>query len=82
MKLGLMASVTGRQGMLTPPRHLIPPLVYPEVDLCLPYSQNLIYYRTYEIDDCSLFMLFMLLINISMNKKNSLPEMDSVTDVH
>jgi hypothetical protein len=26
--------VTGRQGMLTPPRHLIPPLVYPEVSVC------------------------------------------------
>jgi hypothetical protein len=28
------AGVTGRQGMLTPPRHLIPPLVYLEVCVC------------------------------------------------
>ena len=26
--VGLTADVTGGQGMLTPPRHLIPPLVY------------------------------------------------------
>jgi hypothetical protein len=29
-----MAGVTGRQGMLTPPRHLIPSLVHPEVLVC------------------------------------------------
>jgi hypothetical protein len=34
LELGLMVGVTGRQGMLTPPRHLIPPLVYPEVRVC------------------------------------------------
>ena len=28
---GLTEGVTGQQGMLTPPRHLIPPLVCPEV---------------------------------------------------
>jgi hypothetical protein len=28
------AGVTGRQGMLTPPRHLIPPLLYPEIRVC------------------------------------------------
>jgi hypothetical protein len=33
-EMGQMASVTGRQGMLTPPRHLIQPLVYPEVRIC------------------------------------------------
>jgi hypothetical protein len=49
----LTAGVTGRQEMLTPPRHLIPPLCP-----CLPYSQICISYRTYEIDDCSLSMLF------------------------
>ena len=31
---GLTAGVTGQQGMLTPPRHLIPPLVCPEVRDC------------------------------------------------
>jgi hypothetical protein len=31
---GLTAGVTGRQGKFTPPRHLIPPLVYPEVRVC------------------------------------------------
>jgi hypothetical protein len=33
-ELGLMAGVTGRQEMPTPPRHLIPPLVYLEVCVC------------------------------------------------
>jgi hypothetical protein len=30
----LTEGVTGRQGMFTPPRHLIPPLVCPEVCVC------------------------------------------------
>jgi hypothetical protein len=30
-----LTHVTGRQRMLTPPRHLIPPLVYPEGYICL-----------------------------------------------
>jgi hypothetical protein len=29
--MGLKADVTSRQGILTHPRHLIPPSVYPEV---------------------------------------------------
>jgi hypothetical protein len=31
MKIGLTAGVTGQQGMLTPPWHLISPLIYSEV---------------------------------------------------
>jgi hypothetical protein len=31
LEIGFTADVTGRQGMLTPPWHLIPLLVYPEV---------------------------------------------------
>jgi hypothetical protein len=34
LELGLMVGVTGRQGFLTPPRQLIPPLVYSEVRVC------------------------------------------------
>jgi hypothetical protein len=34
LEIGLTASVTSLQGMLTPSRHLIPPLVYPEVCVC------------------------------------------------
>jgi hypothetical protein len=49
---------TGRQGMLTPPRHLIQPLVYSEVGL--PHSLIRISYRTSEIDDYSLFISFNL----------------------
>jgi hypothetical protein len=30
LEIGLTVGVTGRQGMLTPPRHLIPPLIYSE----------------------------------------------------
>jgi hypothetical protein len=33
LEIGLTAGVTGRQGMLTPPWHLIPPLIYSEVCL-------------------------------------------------
>jgi hypothetical protein len=35
LELGLTARVTGQQGMFTPPMHLIPPLAYPEVRVCL-----------------------------------------------
>jgi hypothetical protein len=56
LELGLIAGVTGRQGMLTPPRHLIPPLVYPEVRVCpIP---KFVLPTGHEIDDCSLFMSF------------------------
>jgi hypothetical protein len=60
MELEIPAGVTGRQGRITPPRHLIPPEVYPEVRF-LPFSQMCISYRTYDIDHCSLFMLFHVL---------------------
>jgi hypothetical protein len=35
MEIGLRAGVTGQQGMLTPLRHLIPPLVFPVVCVSL-----------------------------------------------
>ena len=57
--LGLTAGVTGRQEMLTPPRHWIPPLVYPGVRV-RPISQICILFNSiYEIDHCSLFLPFM-----------------------
>jgi hypothetical protein len=34
LELGLWAGVTGRLGILTPPWHLILPLIYPEVRVC------------------------------------------------
>jgi hypothetical protein len=58
LELGLTEGVTDGQRMLTPPRHLIILLVYPEVWTCLPCSQICIFYKFYEIDYCSLFMLF------------------------
>jgi hypothetical protein len=48
--------VTGPQGVLTPSRHLIKPLVYPDVRVC-PILKFVSPYRTNEIDDCSLFIL-------------------------
>jgi hypothetical protein len=39
LELGLTTGVTDQQGMLTPPRYLIPLLVYPCRGSCLPYSQ-------------------------------------------
>jgi hypothetical protein len=62
LEIRLTADVNSRQGMLTPPRHLIPPLVYLEVRVC-PHSQIYISYRTYEVDDCSLFTSFHLVGN-------------------
>jgi hypothetical protein len=51
-----MAGVTGRQGMLTPPGHLIPPMVDPEVRVCpIP---KFVLPTGHEVDDCSLFMSF------------------------
>ena len=45
--------------MLTPPRHWIPPLVYPGVRV-RPISQICILFNSiYEIDHCSLFLPFM-----------------------
>jgi hypothetical protein len=37
LEIRLTAGVNGRQGMLTPPWHLIPPLIYSEVCVC-PFS--------------------------------------------
>ena len=34
LEMGLMAGVTGRQGMLAPPWHLLPPLMCSEVRVC------------------------------------------------
>jgi hypothetical protein len=55
-----MVGVTGQQGVLTPPRHLIhiwyiQRLVFAHFLICI--SE-----RIYEIDDYSLFMLFHMLI--------------------
>ena len=50
---GLTAGVTVQQGMLTPPRHLIPPLVCPGVCF-LPTLVFCILFRAYEIVQCSL----------------------------
>jgi hypothetical protein len=38
LEFGFMAGVTGRQGMLNPPRHLISPLVFPEVRVSLIFN--------------------------------------------
>jgi hypothetical protein len=59
VEIGLTAGVTGQQGMLTPPWHLIPPLIYSEVRL-RPFSEllNCISYKTYAIDYWSLFLSF------------------------
>jgi hypothetical protein len=43
--MGLTAGVTGGQWMLTPPRHLIPPLVNPRVSLFIPPFSIVVYLR-------------------------------------
>jgi hypothetical protein len=47
-------------GMLTPPRHFITPLVYPEFLVC-PILK--VFPKRLKIDDCSLFMLFHVQVN-------------------
>jgi hypothetical protein len=56
LELWFTAGVTGRQGILTPPGHLISPLVYPQICISI---------RTYEIDDCYLFMQFINMLSFS-----------------
>jgi hypothetical protein len=41
-----MAGATGRQGVLTPPRHLIPPLVFPGVRVSLVFTVGYSIYLT------------------------------------
>jgi hypothetical protein len=68
LELGLTAGVTGRQGMLTPTGHLIPPLVFPGVrvslvfivdcSICLNFllDADFFVYLTWRIDfDCGLY---------------------------
>jgi hypothetical protein len=50
MELGLMAGVIDQQGMLTPPRHLIPPLLYPGVRVSPFISLICISYLYFETD--------------------------------
>ena len=52
----LKAGVTRQQGMLTPPRHLIPLLVYPGVLVC--HAHFLFVFFYYEIDYGSLYFPF------------------------
>ena len=49
----LTAGVSGQQGMLTPPRHLIPFLVYPGVRVC--HALIFVLFLDYEIDYGTLF---------------------------
>jgi hypothetical protein len=56
LELGFTAGVTGRQGILTPPKHPDPTFSIARGP-CLSYSQICITYRACEIDDWSLFML-------------------------
>jgi hypothetical protein len=51
LELGLTVGVTGRQGMLISPRHLIPPVLFPEV---FALFSDLHFLEVYEIDYCSL----------------------------
>jgi hypothetical protein len=73
LEMGLTADVAGWQGVLTPPRHLIPPLVYPKVRVC-PHSLMWISYGTYEIDDCSLCNMYAIWFKIQ-----DLPVIDTRT---
>lgn len=48
--MGLTASVNGQQRIITPPRHIIPPLVFPEVCICPRLIFVLYFCGIYEID--------------------------------
>jgi hypothetical protein len=58
IEMGLTVGVAGRQGMHTPPRHLIPPLLCSGACVCLIF-RICISYGIYETDHCSLYYLFM-----------------------
>jgi hypothetical protein len=51
-EMGLTAGVNGRQWMLTPPGHLILPLICPEVRVYPFISQTCISYLCLETDHC------------------------------
>ena len=57
LQIGLMAGVTGQQGMLTPSWHLIPPLIYTDFRV-RPFSDL---YFLWDLWDnyCSLFLSFL-----------------------
>jgi hypothetical protein len=61
VRYGAQGGWTGRQGMLTPPWHLIPPLIYSEVRVR--HSPICISNGTHEIDYCSLFFVISLPID-------------------
>jgi hypothetical protein len=60
LEMGLTAGVTGRQGMLAPPWHLIPPLIYSEVCLC-PFSDL---YYLWDLWDWLLFVIVIFVISL------------------
>jgi hypothetical protein len=62
LEIGFMAGVTCQQEMLTPPWHLIPSLIYSEVRVRT--FSDLYFLWTYEIDYCSLFLSFHLMIHL------------------
>jgi hypothetical protein len=51
LEIGFTANVIGQQRMLTPPRHLIPPLVFPGIHVCP------ILYFTRDLWDWSLIVI-------------------------
>jgi hypothetical protein len=56
--MGLTAGVTGRQEMLTPPRHLIPPLVFPGVRVSLIFYSECFLLSDLDTDfDCRFSVL-------------------------
>jgi hypothetical protein len=55
---GLTAGTTGQQGMLTPPWHLIPPLIYSEVRV-RPFSD---WYFLLDLRDLLLIVIFVILL--------------------
>jgi hypothetical protein len=65
LETGLTLDVTGRQGILTPPRHMALPLMYPEARPCLTHSLICISNRTYEIYDWSLLMYVIIRVNVA-----------------
>jgi hypothetical protein len=56
VEIGLTAGVTGQQGMLTPPWHLIPPLIYSEVRV-RPFSDL---YFLLDLRDWLLIVIFII----------------------
>jgi hypothetical protein len=76
LDLGFRVGVTSRQGMRTPPRHLIPPLICPEVRVC----PILWLFFLWDLWDWWLFFICAISWNDTNDREANLRVLPSPTD--